>query len=839
MTFSNGKVLLFSASLIAISYATHSFAQQAAPVVKPAPNAAEAPSETVTLEDIVVTARRREESLQGVPVAITAITGAQLEEKGLRAAEDLRISVPGLNVSGQRRDDAGFFLRGQGPGNVATGQRNFTSVATYFAEVPTTIAGPGVFYDLANVQVLKGPQGTLFGRNTTGGAILFEPRRPTDSNEGDFKVSLGNYNYREFEGVVNVAPVPGVVALRLAGQISRRDGFTTSMITGQKLDGRDYDAFRASLLLTPSDRLENLSIVDYRDKDNSGTSSILVAINPGTVLGAVPQTSATVAALAGVPVGTVLPLRSGGTVSVACLQAALPGCPTGPYGNAIAGYQAAYNGGNFANPANGGFYLVAPTSVQLATLAQQQALGVRKNLAPKLLRLHQRDIGFTNKTTFSLTDDITLKNIVAYRTSRKNESADYDGTPLNFLAQNYVTDQKWGTGSEQLTEEFQVQGKLPSANLEYITGYYYERSEPGFLQEIPGPTLGTLTTRRAENKDTSEALFAHVEWNPSTLVGFSGGVRKTWDKRFASLSLYNAAGTCTQVTPGTTITQCPIGYNVDFSAYTYDATINLHPSSRVLVYGSYRRGYKSGGLNLPAPVAPAPLDPAAFQSFEPETVDDFELGLKADFDIGVPVRTNIAVFHDSYQNIQIGESVTFTPAGGGAPVVTTLIRNGVQAVNKGFEFETTVVPFHGVNLSGFLSYLDAHPTNSVAGTSIAGRQAGGQPKWKYGVSAVWAVPAPSQYGDVTVSANYSWQDEAFMTTTPGIYNAMPSYGLLNARVEWANVMRKGVDLAVFATNLADKEYVLGGYPITQLGFASLLYGEPRMVGVSLKVHIGG
>lgn len=118
-------------------------------------------------DEIIVSARRREESLQDVPVAITAISGNALEQKGVRAVEDLRQVVAGLNIAGSRRDEPSFYLRGQGPGVLNPGQRNFTSVATYFAEVPTEVAGAGTFYDLANVQVLKGPQGTLFGRNTT------------------------------------------------------------------------------------------------------------------------------------------------------------------------------------------------------------------------------------------------------------------------------------------------------------------------------------------------------------------------------------------------------------------------------------------------------------------------------------------------------------------------------------------------------------------------------------------------------------------------------------------------------------------------------------------------
>ena len=154
-----------------------------------------------------MTARRREESLQDVPVAITALSTADLENKMLRQVDDLKNFVPGLHVQGLKRDDSTIYIRGQGPGSQVTGQRNFSSIATYFAEVPTTIAGPGVFFDLTNVQVLKGPQGTLFGRNTTGGAVLFEPAAPTWDNEGYAQVQFGNYSMKQFNGVLNVAPV--------------------------------------------------------------------------------------------------------------------------------------------------------------------------------------------------------------------------------------------------------------------------------------------------------------------------------------------------------------------------------------------------------------------------------------------------------------------------------------------------------------------------------------------------------------------------------------------------------------------------------------------------------
>lgn len=234
------------------------------------------------IQDIVVTARRREESLQSVPVAIGAVTPEALEDKGVRTVEDLRMAVPGLNISAQRRDKASFFIRGQGPGIFNFCQRNFTSVATYFAEVPTEVAGSGTFYDLASVQVLKGPQGTLFGRNTTGGAVLFEPRRPTFDTEGHVKFGWGNYDYRDLEAVLNIPVVQDVLAIRLAANVVDREGYTTNIYTGQKLDGRSYRAYRISALFTPVEDFQNLTIIDRNDRDQSGTSALLRQFNPAS-----------------------------------------------------------------------------------------------------------------------------------------------------------------------------------------------------------------------------------------------------------------------------------------------------------------------------------------------------------------------------------------------------------------------------------------------------------------------------------------------------------------------------------------------------------------------------
>src|SRR5262249_15008235 len=159
------------------------------------------------LEEVVVTARRREERLQDVPIAVAAFTPERLKDAQVTTARQLVGMVPSLNVnSGNQRDFQRFFIRGQGA--VVGGNEG---VVAYFAEAPLSqyiAGGPGLYFDLENLQVLTGPQGTLFGRNTTGGAMLFTPKKPSDHNEGFIQAGYGNYKNTEVAGVVNFAAIP-------------------------------------------------------------------------------------------------------------------------------------------------------------------------------------------------------------------------------------------------------------------------------------------------------------------------------------------------------------------------------------------------------------------------------------------------------------------------------------------------------------------------------------------------------------------------------------------------------------------------------------------------------
>ena len=223
MTARIAKAFLTCTCLAGAVSATPAFAQQTAQ-----------PSASGTaLEEIIVTARRREEKLQTVPVAVTAFTPADIQNKAIESSSDLQHYVPSLMSSQQSRDEQVFYLRGQGPNGGSGGS---PGVIAYFSEVPFAGSGPGVYFDLGNLQVLRGPQGTLFGQNTTGGAVLFEPMHPTNNFEGYVQMTLGNYNREGVEAAVNIPIVDDKLLVRVAGSKETRDGFTNDIGTHQDLD---------------------------------------------------------------------------------------------------------------------------------------------------------------------------------------------------------------------------------------------------------------------------------------------------------------------------------------------------------------------------------------------------------------------------------------------------------------------------------------------------------------------------------------------------------------------------------------------------------------------------
>ena len=247
-----------------------------------AATAAATDSGVTVLEDVIVTARRTEERLQSVPVAVTAMTQSNLDKKAITNFQDLQYTVPSLSFSQTvTRDSNRISLRGQTTAYGST----FNAVETLFADVPVYggAGGGGAnapLYDMQSVQVLKGPQGVAFGRNSTGGAVLLTPQRPKYVFEGYIKGMVGNFQAHTVEGVLNVPIIDGKLAVRGSVHIERRDGWTKNLLTGTDLDDKHLDAGRLSILFEPTEAIENQTVITYQKQDQTGTSNHLLAFNP-------------------------------------------------------------------------------------------------------------------------------------------------------------------------------------------------------------------------------------------------------------------------------------------------------------------------------------------------------------------------------------------------------------------------------------------------------------------------------------------------------------------------------------------------------------------------------
>lgn len=795
---------------------------------------------TNNLEQVVVTARRRSERLQSVPVAVTALSSKDLARKGVASTNDLQRAVPSLTIGGQTRNNSQFYLRGQTPGVINQGVHNPSSVVAYYLEVPTPTAGPGVFYDMASVDVLKGPQGILFGRNTTGGAILFTPQKPKNVYEGYLTGQFGNYSDREGEGMVNIPVVPDKLAIRIAGNVARRDGFTTNVVTGQKLDDRNYDAYRVSVDMHPIETIDNLFVVDGRMINQNGTSSVPFEFNGQVKVGNLPGNPG-------------VPFTLGGTKpSIFCLQGASKGidfgklCPAGGLGGIlIAGLKA----GGFS------FY---PQATLDGILATQQQLGVRAFASDARFLDEERSTNITNITTWNVTSDITLKNIAGYRFNRVNQASDFAGTILPIIRNNNTSTDYGEDGLDQISDEFQVQGTAASSKLKYILGLYYEHATPGqdtwsnatqfgppqeFFDANPAGAQALLDAnthiQRHAFNDSSVSVFAHAEYDLADLyqgLKIAGGARYNWDHRYARLEIFNLDGKTCAANPATGVVPnpCSISESGNFRAPTWSVNISEQFDPTWLLYGSVSRGYKSGGANLPS------LTDAQgnyiYTSFAPEYITAYEIGTKKDYNIqGVQGRTNFAAFKYNYRDVQVSYA---TIAGG---QLAAIVRNAPHADIAGVEVEQVVAPSRHWTISGYVSWLRAvfGDGAQLDNLDVKGRQLPYSPIFKYGLNTTYSIPLGDDYGTLALSASYSWQD-SYLTADPADpIDYFPSYDLLNVRADLTNAFGKPIDLSLIMNNATDTTYASGGYPIYGLaGFNSRIYGEPRMIYGQITVHWG-
>jgi iron complex outermembrane receptor protein len=759
--------------------------------------------------EIVVTARRVAERLQDVPISITVVDQDRLSKANISSAEDLTRAVPGLSVDSRySSEQSTFSIRG-----FSQQLRTSASVGTYFADVVAPRgsnlaleggdgAGPGSMFDLQNVQVLKGPQGTLFGRNTTGGAVLLVPQKPTDKFEGYVEGSAGNYNMKRVQAVVNL-PLSDVVRLRLGVDRMKRDGYAhnVSGIGPSDFYDSDYTALRASLVLDITPNIENYTIAS--SSMSKGNGSVPQAYNP--------------------------------------------------------------------NPATAFGRLVAPAAARLAASGDKWQLE-SDLINPKAMT---RQVQIINTTTWRASDALTVKNIMSYSEFVQDLRTDIFGTNLLVPSLNaYVStamafspDGSHLANQKNFTEELQFQGEAIDKRLTWQGGLYYEHSSPNGVSNSGAPGVGAtclisgfssvvansrcISGSASTNAGTIEfinmAAYAQGAFALTDKLKATAGVRYTYDRSigFGQGFSYAYRTTGPGVFVGPTLLGCNAGYpaatgcvfrgRTSTKKPTWTLNLQYSPTQYAMVYATYSRGYKQGGVT--------PTSPAGIPFYGPEQLDDFEGGAKLSFHGPVSGYVNLAGFYEKLKNQQI--LVGLQDSTGVLPTATSVLNAGKSRM-YGADLDSSLRfgPMFRVDASG--TYLNTKIISlSVPGfpqynvkqpSALAGGPESLAPKWSANIAGTFTAPTPEDLGRVEFTAAYRYSSSQL---TGGIGHTTP-VKQVDLSLNWRNVAGHPIDVSVFGTNVTNQfTYTYVNNLFSTFGFYSSYLGQPRMYGVRVKARFGG
>lgn len=752
------------------------------------------------IEEVVVTARRREENLEQVPMTVEALNAQQLAERSIVSQSDLQSAVPGLTLrQTQGSNSLTYSIRGQTV-DVFTGSA--TAVVPYFDEVQFVTGGASTFFDLQSVQVLKGPQGTLFGRNATGGAVLYTSEQPQDQFGGYLTARIGDYDLREGMGALNVPIVDDKVLLRVAGDIVGQDGYQLNLFNGQHLGAIDRKSGRVTLTIKPTEKLQNTLVLEDDHSAGSSTANRLYSVN---ACGA----------------------KNGG-FTLNCTAAFLfsPGVDTVYGAGTWAAYIAAHPN---VNPAGILAYL------------QQDASKIpfwdANDASPVFHR--GQDYFAINTTTYDLTSDMQLKNIFGASDSNTNDEGSSVGAPyLVFASQNPYTGEHGNKEKvETYSEELQLQGKALADALTYVTGAYYlsQASDTVYPQEyfdLAPLGLPVGVDDHFGILDRTEALYAQGTYDLSTLglkgFSFTGGYRYTWEDihiRQLAGSAYAASGP----------------EHVAFSNPSWTLDLSYQATDDLLLYVEGRRSWRSGGFNGTAP--PIPVEASGGGNlFKPEYTRDVEIGAKDQWTLfGLPGITNVALYNQWIDNVQRAEFPV--PPGGGQSIAVTI--NVPEAEVSGIDLDSSVKLTDWLNagVAGALTdarFVKGQNTANIFGTLYVFNPYADTPRLSGSIYTVVTLPAPQAWGLMRWRTDIYGQSDMYFsnnnsTITPN--TRIGGYGLVNMRYDWTGIMGSNMSFGAYVKNLADKKYYTGGFSLAaSLGLSSVSVGTPRMYGFELTYN---
>lgn len=723
------------------------------------------------LGEIIVTAQKKSESIQSVPISIAAVSGDQLAAMNVTTLQALQGAVPNVQIDNfaNTPNNAVFTIRGIGVIEPDPYAGNTVSIVV--DGVPQFFSMGALLdtYDTSRVEILRGPQGTLFGANTTGGVVNVVTNQPTGEFGGYVRGTYGNWNRFDVNASLEAPLVKDVASLKIAGIHTQRDGWTTNVWNGEDMGRKNVDAVRGQLLLTPAPDLRITLQGEYVAARNGA---------PIVVNGGLPGEANYV------PEGT---FWNGAKLPMYRSPCAVPNQPC-----------------------------KAPDKY----LSGNNEVPDQSDMTTKFF------IGTIQYDNTPL-GDITA--ITGYKHFTLFEYTDQDGTA------------KTNNATRRRTRGWQFSQELRSAfsagdNFNAVAGLFYLKTDYTHYQmyHLDFALPGLIQYNQQDQSTESFSAFLQTYTQLSDALKLSAGIRYTHDSIDARATLDTGLGSQPLTSPqwDKFDVRFPgsldVGGKKSWSNVGWKIGLDYELGQNRLLYANWARGFKSGGFTGRIGVAADGNAP-----YNPEKVDTFEAGLKADF-LDRRLRTNLAAFYTSYRDMQVAQ-IYFDPA---TNVQGNRILNAASAEIKGFELEVQAVPTDGLTLRGSLAWLDTRYKDFLYFDPVAakfidlkGYALQNAPRW----ASTLGINYTREFaGGSSVVADVSW-----MYTGQKFYTAVvntprssiqPTY-YVDALLTWYGPDKR-YSIGLWGKNLFDKRYISTVYDSP--GYMGLVgYAPPRQFGVTV------
>ncbi len=746
------------------------------------------------LEEIQVTARKVTENMQSVPVSVTAFTGAGLERRQINRTIDIGKVTPNLEFTNNaplagNNNSSQVFIRGIG--QVDPRPNTDPGVGLYIDDVymGQSVGGNMEFRDIAGVQVLRGPQGTLFGRNTIGGAVLLSTAEPGDEFGGKVKAEVGSDKLRQVFAAVDV-PLSDTVKSRFTFGKKVQDGYVTRLYDGLDLGDTNNTTFTGKIVFDASEDLTIKLAADYTTTDENGAPLVFAAYGNNTD-----------------------PDNPASAAHFGAIQSVAAGCPDAYYippgGGPTRFIPGEFHSSGVDTPINPGPPVgYTGENNDPRCVNNQWAAGPFANNGTGPVGSTMDNWGISMHIDYDLSDALSLKSITSYRENDWTGKRDGDNTPFTILHTDY------DSRGKQFSQE--LQALYQSDALKGVVGLFYYDEE---VVDILTVSLGNRASLDSDNntvKNDNWAAFTQWTYDLTDKLSLTGGIRYTEENKGSIPDQFDYAN------PDAKYLEVKL-YEKTYSATTFSGSVNYAFTDDFMVYASYSEGFKGGGWNSAFNVPQSETALENFHEFDEERAKTIEFGFKSDL-ANNSLRINGAAFFTDYTDLQ------FIFRAGPAPY---LLNAGKASIN-GFELELTWVPTDAWLIEAGLGYLD-DSIDTVVDLSAFGvstpistdNTLPYTPEIQANIGIGYTFNIGSY--EVQPRVDISYRDETFFDTANTVQIAqLDSVTTVDALV--ALSPDDGDWKVVFGVNnLTDELYPVAGNSslTTGTGYAEIAYARPR------------